>query len=119
MNKTAWMIAAFALVAPVAPAGATTIESAFENTLVVVTSDGSQLRYFFEPDGSFTIFTPDGERVSGTWSQDGDRLCMSTGDAEPSCAPYIDDKNVGDTWQQRGINDESITVSIVAGRPEE
>mgnify|MGYP000672159979 CR=1 FL=1 len=114
--KAVFVACAFG-VAFIGAAVADTIENGYDNTIVVTTADGAQLRYHFEPDGSYTMRTPDGETASGAWRYGDDEICFSDEEgANETCAPYVDDKAVGDTWTQAGTDGSTVTVSIVAGR---
>jgi hypothetical protein len=104
----------FALAAT--PAIAQDFDVAYDNTILVTLAGGEELRYYFEPDGSFRGVMPDGAEVSGAWDIDGEEICFLGAEGDRDCAPYHADKAVGDSWAQPGMNGEDVTVTIVAGR---
>jgi hypothetical protein len=95
---------------------ADTIANAHENTIVVTTAQGAEVRYHFNADGSYAMTTPDGQTVSGTYAVADDQICMTPAGGEAGCAPYVGDKNVGDTWTQTGADGSEISVTLEAGR---
>lgn len=96
---------------------ADTLNNAFGNTLTTTGADGATVRWFFNADSTYAMATPDGASVSGTWTREGDNLCVTpTGGGAAQCAPIVDGKAVGDTWTVETGNG-SVTVSLVAGRP--
>jgi hypothetical protein len=98
-------------------ASADTIQNAYGNTVVVTYASGSEARYFFNEDGTFTGVAPGGSTMAGRYTVEGDQLCLipPSGQA-PSCTQVAGDKNLGDTWTQTGANGEEITVTLRAGR---
>lgn len=94
---------------------ADTIENGFGNTFVVSGAQG-ELRYHFNADGSFSVTNPAGQSQAGVWVVQGDQLCMTPAGGEQGCVAVAADKNVGDTWQQTGVDGSSITVTLQAGR---
>lgn len=94
---------------------ADTIENGFGNTFVVAGAQG-ELRYHFNADGSFSVTNAAGQAQAGTWVVQGDQLCMTPAGGEQGCVAVASDKNVGDTWQQSGVDGSSITVTLQAGR---
>jgi hypothetical protein len=103
-----------ALMAGAAWAG--TMDNSFGNTIVVTSANG-EARYHFNADGTFTGVAPGGSQMAGTWTLEGDRLCLiPPGGQAPSCVAVAADKNVGDTWEQLGADGSPITVRLDAGR---
>jgi hypothetical protein len=96
---------------------ADTMDEAYGNTLVVTEPSGGVLRYYFEPDGTFTGTAPDGTTMRGRWEIAGEEVCFLAPSGQRSCAPAVPGKVVGDTWDQVGTQGQPITVAIVAGRP--
>ena len=115
MLRSLLLASAFGLTATAAadaraePTAASTVESFFENTLQVTYPDGRVVRYHFEPGGAFTA--TGGE--SGTWTLEGDELCLDRTLGEDSCAPIPPGKSVGDSWTSP---DGAVRIDIVAGR---
>jgi hypothetical protein len=116
MKKTlAAVVMGVALFAGVASAD--TLNNAFGNTLTTTGADGASFRWFFNADSTYSVVTPDGASVSGTWTREGENLCVTpTGGGPTQCALIVDGKAVGDTWPVETGNG-SVTVSLVAGRP--
>lgn len=92
------------------------MQSAYENTIVVTYANGAQARYHFNADNSFSVQTPDGQTVSGTYAIEGDQICLTPAGGERACTHYAGEKNVGDTWTQTATDGSQITVSVAAGR---
>ncbi|MEJ0060003.1 MAG: hypothetical protein WDM79_10695 [Terricaulis sp.] len=109
--------AAFGLASLAGAAQAQDLNGAFGNTLVVTEPSGAQVRYYFEPDGTFTGLAPDGTTMRGRWEIAGEEICLLSPSSQRFCAPYVPGKVVGDTWEQLGTQGQAITVTIAAGRP--
>lgn len=115
MNWVRWMVAVVA-VGGVGAACADTLEEAVGNTVVVRLADGSEERYYFEADGTFTASFSEGS-VEGTWALNGGDVCISVADLEPICEDYRKGKKLGDTWTEVDDDDGStLTISIVPRR---
>ena len=99
-----------------AAAFADTLENAAGNTVNVTNAEGATVRYHFDADHSFMMMTPDNQMVHGAWSVADGQICLTPTGGEPGCTDYVGDKNVGDSWTQRGIDGTQITVSVTAGR---
>jgi hypothetical protein len=115
MKKLAALVALGALLSAGA-AFAQTMQNAYNNTIVVTNASGAQARYHFNADGTFTIHTPDGQQVAGTYAIEGDQICLTPTGGERACTQYVGDKNVGDTWTQAGTDGSQVTVTLQAGR---
>lgn len=115
MKKLA-MLVAFGALTATAPAFAQMMQSAYENTIVVATANGAQSRYHFNADNTFTVQTPDGQTVNGTYAVENGQICLTPQGGERACTDYVGDKNVGDTWTQTGTDGAPITVTLEAGR---
>lgn len=96
---------------------ADTLTNAFSNTLTTTGADGATFRWYFNADSTYSVTTPDGASVSGTWARTGDTLCVTpTGGGAAQCAPIVDGKAVGESWTVQ-TDTGPITVALVAGRP--
>jgi hypothetical protein len=95
---------------------ADTMENSYGNTIVVTYANDAQARYQFNADGTFSATTPDGQTVVGTFTVDGDQLCLTPQGGEQGCTAVTPGKNVGDTWTQTGTDGSTITVTLQAGR---
>jgi hypothetical protein len=119
--KAIWM-AATAAVFLAAPAFAGTMESTYGNTVIVTNGKGEVTTLLFEADGSYTAKGADGAAVQGKWAIKEGKYCATpnavAGQPEPTeaCSEFVDGKNVGDSWTQKGIDGTDITVEIKAGR---
>jgi hypothetical protein len=108
--------AAFSVALLAGAAHADDMDAAYGNTLVVTEPNGAALRYYFEPDGTFTASIPDGTTMRGRWEIAGEQLCFLPPSGERICAPFVSGKVVGDVWEQLGTQGQPISVAIVAGR---
>ena len=115
MKKLAALIALGALLSAGA-ASAQMMQSAYNNTIVVTYANGAQSRYHFNADNTFSVRTPDGQTVTGTYAVEGDQVCLTPNGGERACTQYVGEKNVGDTWTQTGTDGAQITVTLEAGR---
>jgi hypothetical protein len=110
------LMAMACIVAISGAAFADTMANAHENTIVVTTAQGAQVRYHFNADGSYAMTAPDGQSIAGTYAVADDQICMTPAGGEAECAPYVGDKNVGDSWTQTGADGSEISVTLEAGR---
>lgn len=106
--------AAFALCA--GAAFADTLENAAGNTVNVTNTEGATVRYHFEADHRYMMMLPDNQMIMGAWSVADGQICLTPAGGEQACTDYVGDKNVGDSWTQRGVDGSQITVSVSAGR---
>jgi len=97
-------------------AQAQSIDNAFGNTIVVTLQNGASLRYHFNADRSFTLFTPDGASAAGTWEITGDQLCLTSEAMGRSCSALGEDRQVGDTWTSTGGDGSPVTITLQRGR---
>jgi opacity protein-like surface antigen len=100
-----------------APAFADTMQNSYANTIVVSpAAGGAETLFHFNADGTFTGVAPGGSQMAGTFTIQGDQLCMNYPNGNQGCTTIQADKNVGDTWQQTGIDGSAINVELRAGR---
>lgn len=97
-------------------AHAQSIDTAFGNTVVVTLQNGASLRYHFNADRSFTLFTPDGQSVAGTWEIAGGQLCMTSEAMGRSCSALEGERQVGDTWTAVSGDGSTVTLTLQRGR---
>lgn len=95
---------------------ADTMEAAFDNTIVITYPSGGTSRYHFNRDGTFTATVPSGAEMRGRWEVAGDQLCFIALSNDRTCSPFVADKNVGDTWEQRATDGTIVRAGIEAGR---
>lgn len=99
------------------PALADTMQNAYGNTIVVTYGNGAQAIYHFNADGTFSGTAPGGSQMAGTFTIEGDQLCLAPPNGQPpQCTTVAADKNVGDTWQQTAADGSAISVELRAGR---
>lgn len=96
---------------------ADTMENTYGNTIVVTYANGGQALFFFNADGTFTGTAPGGSQMAGTYTVQGDQLCLISPNGQaPQCTALQAEKNVGDTWQQTAADGSQISVELRAGR---
>lgn len=110
------LVASLALAACASVNHADTIESAYGNTMVVTLANGVEARYYFNPDGTYSLVNRDGVVVSGVFEVDGDQICRTPAGGTRACAHYVDGKSVGDTWTQTASDGSTYSVTLRAGR---
>ena len=99
------------------PAIADTMENSYGNTIVVTYGSGAQATYHFNADGTFSGTAPGGSQMAGTFTVQGDQLCLVPPNGQPpQCVSVAADKNVGDTWTQTASDGSQISVELRAGR---
>ena len=116
MKRLAPVALGAVLFAGAAFAQSSPMQNTFGNTVVVTYASGSESRFFFNEDGTFTGVAPGGSQMAGRWRADADQLCLISPNGQESCTPSAGEKNVGDTWEQTGSDGSQITVSLQAGR---
>jgi hypothetical protein len=114
--KKMWAACVFAAVLSTGAAFADTMNAAFDNTIVITYPSGGTSRYHFNRDGTFTATVPSGAQMRGRWEVAGAELCFIAPSGDRSCSPFVADKNVGDTWEQRATDGTSVRVTLEAGR---
>lgn len=82
----------------------------FGNTLKIEENGVTSLWYMNE-DGTFTTDS----NVSGTWTLEGDNMCVTIGDAAPSCGP-IEVRTLGESWTEDNGQGGTRTATLVEGR---
>lgn len=99
------------------PAFADTMQNSYANTIVVTSAaGGEQTLFHFNADGTFTGVAPGGSQMAGTFTIQGDQLCLQYPNGNQGCTAIATDKDVGDVWTQRGIDGSDISVELRAGR---
>lgn len=80
-----------------------------DHGLQVTTSAGSYTTYF-NADGTYTSDVG----IEGTWTVEGDEICVVRSTGESGCAPLQDGAGLGDSWE--GVNaatGETVTYTVV------
>lgn len=91
------------------------MDSTYGNTVTVADTDGNvMVSYLFNEDGTFSMAAADGSAADGTWTVDGTTLCVTLGE-ETNCSE-IQDRDVGDSWEDTDEEGNTVVISIVEGR---
>jgi hypothetical protein len=110
------IIATFAAcVAMSGAAWAGALDPFFGNT-IVTTIDGANTLWLFEPDGTFTFVTPDGQGGAGAWAFANNQLCVTPAGGEMLCTQVPEGKSAGDSWESVNNAGQNFTMTIQAGR---
>jgi hypothetical protein len=110
------LLTAIAAACFAAPAFADAMAPFYGNTAEVKQADGAVLKYQFNADGSFTLLAPDGAKVTGTYKVADGKICLTPAGGQPGCAPSVDGKKVGDTWEITNDQGQKLSVTLKAGR---
>jgi hypothetical protein len=93
------------------------IQRAFGNTIVSTYPDNRTAELWLEPSGSYAAMGRRGDRSSGHWRIDGDRLCLKQD--HPATLPffrYCTPVPSEDHWTTKAVTGETIQVRLVEGR---
>lgn len=106
-----------ALTAPVQAAGF--IETAIGNT-ISVTQEGVEARYYYNDNGSVTLADANGGSDTGTWRDDGGKLCTTfaanNGGAETCSEVAGLDASVGGSVSVAGPDGTTLEATFLAGK---
>lgn len=101
-------------------AHAADMSAAFGNTIVSTYGDGGTVRHFFDPNGAYRARWSDGRELTGRWTLDGDRVCLSR--MRPMllpigrfCTEFVE-AHVGESWQARDPLGRRVRNVLVRGR---
>lgn len=103
----------------VGPSRAEMSKAVFGNTVISRYPDGGWVKHWFDPDGSYAAQFSDGRRLSGRWTANGERVCLSR--MRPTmliprfCTDMVE-AEVGETWQARDPLGRRVQNMLVAGR---
>ncbi len=118
--KTLTMVAALALTAGAAQAD---MSGLVGNTVIGTTTDGLTRRIQLRADGGYRITVSDGSVSTGTWTEDGDKLCYNridpkpaAGDQNPLCVQGLAGHKVGDIWTTTGHRGLPMKMTVVQGQ---
>ena len=93
------------------------IQRAFQNTIVSTYPDNRKAELWLEPSGSYAAMGRRGDRSSGRWKIQGDKLCLKQ--SHPATMPffrYCTPIPVEEQWTTKAITGETIHVRLVKGR---
>jgi len=112
------IIVAISLVAAMGMASAAQagfMDAAYGNTVTVADGNGAiNSSFHFNEGGAFTIITPDGQSMDGTWRTEGSSVCFALGENEE--CHEVQDIAVGESWSEPNEDGSTTVISIVAGR---
>lgn len=92
-----------------------TMDATYGNTVTVTYADGSEVHFYMNEDGSYSMATADGT-LNGTWAIDGENICLHPEGGEASCSPLVEGMGVGDSWTGEGADGSEIMLTITEGR---
>jgi hypothetical protein len=93
------------------------IQQAFGNTILSTYPDNRQARLWLEPSGAYAGMGRRGDRSSGHWKVEGDKLCLKQD--HPASVPffrYCTPVPGQDHWTTKAVTGETIQVRLVKGR---
>ncbi len=94
------------------------IEKAFGNTIVSTYPDNRKAELWLEPSGSYTAMGRRGDRSSGRWKIEADKLCLQQDHPwAPPFYRYCTPIPTQDRWTAKAVTGETIQVRLVEGRP--
>lgn len=114
------LICAGALLAAAPAMAGDTWAGAYGNTITSTYADGRVVKVYVEPDHTYSILLPNGQRLKGTWADATGQSCFTLTDpppapgAKPSCFA-IREYNVGNTFSGEDATGKYTGV-ITAGR---
>ncbi len=116
--RTILLAAAFAVAAAAPAFAADSMAPYYGNTAVVTDGAGAVVKYQFNAGGTYAAIAPDGARATGKYTVANGKICLTpdTAGAPSGCAPQVDGKKVGDSWEITNDQGQKLTVKIVAGR---
>ncbi len=90
----------------------------YGNTMSVTYPDGATVLLYVNEDQTYSGKLPDGSEISGVWQLIGTELCFTRQQPAPQApaCDQFDGKQVGDTWQGTGLNDLTVTLTLLEGR---
>lgn len=95
------------------------LSGVFGNTVTITDANGGVTSVLVEEDNTYTVKTPDGAEIPGTWEVSDGQACFNAADAEgnatQTCSADIIGKGPGDTWTASNDAGET-TVAVVEGR---
>ena len=99
--------------------GGGTIENMFGNTVVMTDFEGVVTYNYFNADRTYSLVNErDGTEITGTWEFKDGKFCMTPDnpEADAGCTELGEGREVGESWEQIGVNGQPITLTIKEGR---
>ena len=118
--KRILMIAAGVMFAAGAAYAADSMAGTYGNT-VAAQGGKTSSKMWYKADHTYTGALADGTKISGTWDDAGGQLCVMPKDPKPpagmekNCGPSMAGKKAGDSWQSKGPDGTTYSVSITQG----
>lgn len=98
-------------------AWADTLEAMRANTVTTQSGHTPPTRWLFNADGTYQMTGANGATVTGVYTSDAEKFCVTPASAERVCLAAIpQNKGPGDSWPVTDPEGNIVTVSIVPGR---
>jgi hypothetical protein len=111
-----------ALATPGAGIDVSPLEAAFGNTILSTYPNGMTAALYLNRDGSYTGQSRRREFIDGRWSLRPGEVCFRQSRPFPIpfsiCRPLATPA-IGDMWAAKAVTGETLTVTLLAGRPTE
>lgn len=103
------IVASFAALGMISAALANdTMDAMIGNAVVYTYSGGTSVTAYYAASGTYTTDSAGG----GTWSMNGDELCIKTDDGKSGCTTLASGKSKGDSWSGVDAFGNPVTISI-------
>lgn len=105
------------LAAPVAAQPQAKVDRAFGNTVLTIDPDGRSRKIWLSPDGTWTGLSRRGLSLAGTWTQNGDKVCLRQ--SKPRLPGSMCEKFPSEIGQSVSVKDPSgktVQLKLVSGR---
>lgn len=96
-----------ALILAAQPASA--VEPLLEHALHVQ-GDGFSYTVFLEADGTYHA---DIVGVAGTWTVEGEELCVTNASGQTNCQPIMEGLSLGDSWEGENAAGMAVVLTLV------
>jgi hypothetical protein len=106
--KGAWLGAAASMLWTGAALANDTMDAMIGSSVVYSYAGGATITAYYAADGSYTTDSAG----AGTWTMNGDELCIKTDDGKSGCTTLASGKSKGDTWQGVDAFGNPVTISI-------
>lgn len=117
--QTKLLVGLAALICMMATPASAGMDLAYSNTVVSHYASGLQVRHWFNRDGSYQSFFSDGRRMTGNWTQEGDKVCLNNIRPRMILSRFCTQSvqaQIGATWQSRDPLGRKVRNVLVAGR---
>jgi hypothetical protein len=97
------------------------VAGAFGNTISVTNATGEETLVWMSSDQSYQSQLPNGDRRTGTWSIQEDRVCFQVvepaadADNAPTCGGLVMERKPGDSWTSTAADGSVVAVEIISG----